>query len=269
VFWSSLARYYFFLTAGSWGLWHDQLYLENILEMPICLPSQWPMRNRITKAVEQLKTLELQPGGLELANLPARQRHPCLERELDSAVFDLYGLNPSDRDLVYDMCSVGLDLFYNGHKGNAAKQLAVLPCLWGTYSDVSRANSGVGAYLRTFLQIWNSELGPDGELAWRVLSPSSGAPLLAVSFTTRFKREPVTPPSDTDTEAWANVLGKLEKDTRVPVGSSAVFVDTFFRVIGEREMLFIKRNETRFWTRTAAREDAEAALVQLSYEEGS
>jgi len=115
--------------------------------------------------------------------------------------------------------------------------------------------------------VWNSELEPDGELGWRVLSPPSGAPLLAVSFATRFKKEPVTAPSDTDTEAWEKLLEKLERDAHMPAGSSAVFIDTFFRVIGEREMLFIKRNETRFWTRTAAREDAEAALVALMYKE--
>ena len=75
----------------------------------------------------------------------------------------------------------------------------------------------------------------------------------------------MTAPSDTDAEAWANVLEKLEEDTRIPAGSSAIFIDTFFRVIGEREMLFIKRNEARFWTRTAAREDAEAAMVVLMH----
>jgi hypothetical protein len=32
-------------------------------------------------------------------------------------------------------------------------------------------------------------------------------------------------------------------------------------------MVFIKRNEARFWTRTAAREDAEAAMVRLMQDE--
>jgi hypothetical protein len=58
-------------------------------------------------------------------------------------------------------------------------------------------------------------------------------------------------------------LGKLEQSSRVPVNGSRIFIDTFFRDIGEREILFIKRNERRFWTRTAAREDAESALTRL------
>jgi hypothetical protein len=47
------------------------------------------------------------------------------------------------------------------------------------------------------------------------------------------------------------------------VNSSRIFIDTFFRAVSEHEILFIKRNERRFWTRTAAREDAESALTQL------
>jgi hypothetical protein len=33
--------------------------------------------------------------------------------------------------------------------------------------------------------------------------------------------------------------------------------------VTDREILFIKRNERRFWTSTAAREDAESALTHL------
>jgi hypothetical protein len=62
---------------------------------------------------------------------------------------------------------------------------------------------------------------------------------------------------------WRNLLAKLEKDSLVPAGSSRIFIDTFFRHVSNHEILFIKRNERRFWTRTAAREDAESALTRL------
>jgi len=267
ILWSSLVRYYLFLTAGSWGMWHDELHVGAIESLPICLPRDASQCQRIVHIVEDLERLDVQPDGLELVGVAARRRLPQLERELDDAVFDLYALNESERTLVREMCSLGLDFFYRNHESPAAKPVASLPRSWGTCADVAQADSGLSVYLEAFLQVWNTELEPDGELAWRVLSPPSGAPLLAVSFATRFKKEPVTAPSDTDTEAWANVLEKLEKDTRIPAGSSAIFIDTFFRVIGEREMLFIKRNEARFWTRTAAREDAEAAMVVLMQKE--
>lgn len=250
-------------------MWHDEIYQEAVEEMPITLPGPGSLRDRIVRVVEELQNLETRPGGLEIGGLAAQRRLPPLERELDDVVFELYCLKESERDLVREMCSFGLDLFYRNHESDAVKPLAHPPRPWGTYADVAPFDSGLGAYLRTFIQVWNAELEPEGELAWRVLSPPSGAPLLAVSFVTRFKNKALTAPSDGDAEAWGKLLKKLEKDARLPAGSSSVFTDTFFRLIGEREMVFIKRNEARFWTRTAAREDAEAALVRLMQGEES
>ena len=82
-------------------------------------------------------------------------------------------------------------------------------------------------------------------------------------FTTRYKKDPVPNFLGNDADSWDNLFAKLEKDSLLPAGSSRVFIDTFFRHVSEREILFIKRNERRFWTRTAAREDAESALTYL------
>jgi hypothetical protein len=58
-------------------------------------------------------------------------------------------------------------------------------------------------------------------------------------------------------------LAHLHQHSLVHAGTSRIFIDTFFRHVSDREILFIKRNERRFWTRTAAREDAESALTHL------
>jgi len=58
-------------------------------------------------------------------------------------------------------------------------------------------------------------------------------------------------------------LAHLQQHSLVHEGASRIFLDTFFRHVGDRQILFIKRNERRFWTRTAAREDAESALTHL------
>lgn len=70
---------------------------------------------------------------------------------------------------------------------------------------------------------------------------------------------------------WAisDVLDELKEHSLIPWGTSQVFIDTFFRYVSDREILFIKRNERRFWTHTSAREDAESALTHLmNLEEG-
>ncbi len=262
IFWSSLARYYYFMTTGSWGLWHDEIHLENIESMPICFPKDMKLRDRIAQIVQELQSLDLKPGGLALGGIEAQQGLPELERALDTAVFDLYQLNSAERDLVREMCTVGLELFYRNQKSDALREIARPGHGVGTLPEVSQANDGLSAYLRIFLECWNTELAPSGELVWRIASPPSKAPLLAVSFETHFK-DAALPAAENGAGAWRNLLAKLEKSSRVPVNGSRLFIDTFFRAVSEHEIVFIKRNERRFWTHTAAREDAESALTYL------
>ena len=59
------------------------------------------------------------------------------------------------------------------------------------------------------------------------------------------------------------MLTDIQNHSQMQMGASSIFVDTFFRYVSDREILFIKRNERRFWTRSAAREDAESALTYL------
>jgi hypothetical protein len=261
IYWSSLARYYYFTTAGSWGLWHDEIHLENVKRMPIRFPTERPLRDRIVGVVEELQKLDLKPHGLELGGGGASHRLPELEAELDAAVFDLYELTPAQRDLIHEMCMLGLDLFYRKRDSDALREIAQPKQNIGTLADVARSKNGLSAYLRIFLKTWNA--APEAELVWRVLSPPSRAPLLAVSFTTHYKTTSPAKAVDDDAEAWRSVLARLAPVSRVQGQSSRIFIDTFFRHVSDSEVLFIKRNEQRFWTRTAAREDAESTLVHL------
>ena len=265
VFWSSLARYYYFITSGSWGLWHDEIHLKNVEEMPIRFPADAGLRDRIVRVVKELQNLALDPQGLALSGAAAHGRLPELERELDAAVFDLYQFNTAERDLVHELCTIGLDLFYRNKKSEAGGEVARPDLSVGTLADVSDAKAGLPAYLRVFLESWKRELGADGELVWRVLSPPSRAPLLAVSFGIYDKKAPL--PNDGDKEEWRSVLAKLEQASLVPAGGSRIFVDTFFRHVGDQELLFVKRNEQRFWSRTAAREDVGSTLAYLMNQE--
>jgi N-6 DNA Methylase len=263
IYWSSLARYFFFLTAGSWGMWHDELLTEAAGEMPICFPKDTKLRDRIVRIVEELQKLDLQPEGLELGGVEAQKRLPKLEHQLNEAIFDLYELNAAERDLVTEMCSVGLDLFYRNQKSDALQEALRPDGNIGVLEDVKDAKDGLAAYLRTFLEVWNNELEPDCEFVWHVVSPSSRAPLLMIQFIAKYKKNALTRPADGEAEEWHKILTRLEKDSRVRADSARIFIDTFFRYVSDHEILFIKRNEQRFWTHTAAREDAESALTNL------
>jgi hypothetical protein len=258
IFWSSLARYFYFTTSGSWGFWHDEIHLEDIGQMPICFPTSAELRRRILEAVAELRRFDAGFNGvLRNINVPEVSD---LEQTLDSAIFDLYQLSDAERDLVREKCSVGMNLFYQYDRVGDLRGIPLPARRCGLWSDLDQASDGLSAYLSTFLQIWNAELAPDAEFAWAVMSPPTRAPLLAVQFTTRYRHGP---PAPTESPTWSAILADLHEHSLLPSGGSLIFIDTFFRYIGDREILFIKRNERRFWTRTAAREDAESALTHV------
>ena len=265
VLWSSLARYYYFITSGSWGLWHDEIHLENVEQLPIRFPEDASLRDRIVCLVKELQNLDLSPQGPALGSTDTPDQLLELERELDAAVFDLYQFNAAERDLVHELCTVGLDLLYRNQDSEAVGEVARPGRSVGTLADVSSAKTGLAAYLRIFLESWMREFGNDGDLVWRVLSPPSRAPLLAVSFARGDKRYRLS--DEGDNEDWRAALAKLERSSQLPAGGSRIFIDTFFRYVGDQELLFVKRNEQRFWSRTAAREDAGSTLTYLMYQE--
>lgn len=254
IFWSSLARYYYFTTSGSW-VWHDSIELkEDVKGMPIRFPEDGRLRGRIVSIVKKLQQLGVDQSGFN------DQVRSDLEQKLDEAVFDLYQLNTAERDLVREMCSVGLPMFYQ-RQGKEVESVQCPNIDTGKLSDVSGVESGLPAYLRIFLENWNREVSPDGAFVWRVIKPSLQIPLLAVSFTVTNGQEPTS--NGNNASAWSNLLHRLSDSAIVPAGGSRIFLDTFFRYVGENKIIFIKRNEKRFWTRTAAREDVESVLTHL------
>jgi hypothetical protein len=264
IFWSSLARYYYWLTAGSW-MWHNEIHVEDVCCLPTRMPSDKRLIDRIVNIVDRLQAAS--PGGGlfpgQLDDSAKRQ----LERKLDEAVFDLYELSSAERDQVVDMCEYGLDLFYRDIESDALKILdrdRPRKCC-GTLDDIPsshNAQKGLEAYLWAFLEIWNKELEPSGEFRWEVIKPKHNTPMLAVIFATQEKGEPLPEGRASDTDRWQDVLSCLEDSLTSPFGSRRVYIDGLVRAISDTDIMIIKRNERRLWTRTAAREDAEAMLLQ-------
>jgi hypothetical protein len=268
ILWSSLARYYFFMTASSWGTWHHEIHLEEILNLPIRFPDNQALTARIVRIVDKLKSKEPATNRLFEAGVrkgPATEADLAkLERQLDAAVFELYELSEAEQDLICDLCTSGLDLFYNSTKNAAIRNVDHYPkCTRGLAENLHGQRvrqKGLEGYLNAFLQTWNRELEPDGKFFWRVIWPPK-TPMIAVVFTTHEKGKPLPDISTTDDEEWARVLERCAKTLSQPV-SRNVYVDGMIRAVSDTEIIVIKRNERRLWTRSLAREDAEATFLQ-------
>jgi hypothetical protein len=272
IVWSSLAEYYFWLTANSWGMWHDEIQKYVACGLPIALPQDDTLSKRINRIVTSLQNIHPVPasdlGDLDTA---AKQRAEArrskisrLEAELDEAIFDLYELNEAERDLIRDMCRYGLDFFYRRDESIAVQPVTKPRHTHGLFKDLSaERRDGLEGYLQVFLSQWNPDLEPDGELAWEVIEGPPGSSVVAVVFSTVEKGSPASSAQRSEPQSWHDILARISKRSIVPVGSRrSIYTDTFVRAVSEHEILIIKRNEARHWTRSMAREDADATFAR-------
>lgn len=273
ILWSSLTRYYLFLTSGTWGLWHDEVKKDVLYSLPIRFPESAKLKARITKAVDALRELpdEVQDAGLFPTTgilKPDRDKKIReLESDLDDAVFKLFDLTDGERERILEFCSLELDLFYRGMKSDA-----VLPIDWpdgfphfGRREDLDNASvkhNELCKYVATFLDLWEPQLQDQGgRLRWRIIRPNEISSMTAVLFETETPNEPLPPPAKSDEDEWKSLLARLDKSTLMPTRSKRVYIDGLVRIVTDSEIAIIKRNEHRIWTRSAARDDAEAAMV--------
>jgi hypothetical protein len=89
-------------------------------------------------------------------------------------------------------------------------------------------------------------------------------PMIAVIFTTQELGDTLPVITDTDDEEWLKVLKRCDEALKQPV-SRRIYIDSMVRAVTDTEIYIIKRDEYRLWTRSMAREDAEATLVQIMH----
>jgi hypothetical protein len=272
IFRSSLARYYYFLTSSRWGIWHDQLLVEEIRQMPVPLDAENGIQQRVVTKLRALRRWDETHAPLK-SFVKASKRVDTrellkLEAELDEAVFDLYRLNPGERDLVRDICNVEMPYHYLH-----AKSAAVAPILLAPSQQLGFADSlfsllpdeqplEVDEYIEVFVDYWNRALGQSGKLVTGPVRAPRNSPMLGISFYLSTGGEDphwMNGPVE-DLEAFINAFAV---DALVPFRTERIYVDGMMRFIGQHSLLVVKRNESRLWTRSRARQDAEATLVQV------
>lgn len=269
ILWSSLARYFFFMTTSSWGTWHHEIHLQDgLLNLPIRFPRNPRLLERIVDTVDELRDWDPTPLSMFDRNgVPAeqiREKRDLLEKRLDEAIFELYDLDTAERDLILDMCETGLEFFYRGGNSSVIKPLEQYPAAQGTIRDLHgerRKERGLDGYLYAFLESWNREIESiDGEFRWRIIRPLH-APMIAVVFTTQELHEELPLIEMNDETEWHQLLHRLSKNLRQPINSQ-IYIDGMVRAVTDTNIVIIKRNERKLWTRSLAREDAEATLLQ-------
>ena len=277
IFLSSLGRYRLFMRSGSWGPWHDKVNAQDILAMPVRFADEHDNSTlRITRAVDELSTVNMQEqfeNATLLSTLdsldtlpPARSYKEILD-DINQAVFDLFELTSAERDLVNDFHEYTLDIAGNWRKSPGLQSLILPSVTAGTARDLPRVESHpIREYLDRFLSEWNQAVEPDGEFSWRVVGAPRSELVGAVFETLDDESETLGDVSDGKSvgteEDWNNLLDRLSVSLSHPTVVS-VGIEGMLRSVSDTSIVVIKRREARLWSASAAREDAEATMLQV------
>ena len=269
IFLSSVGRYRLFMRSGSWGLWHDKVNAQDILAMPVRFAGEHDKATlRITKAIDQLSTVNMQQqfetwdlsSTLDDPNdLPKTPSYKEILHDINQAVFDLFELTSAERDLVNDFHEYTLDIAGNWRKSSGLQTLTLPSLTAGTVQDLPQVDAHpIREYLDRFLGEWNRAVKPDGEFSWRVV----GAPrseLVGAIFETQDSESDELDGVDGD---WNTLLDRLSISMSYPTVVS-IGIEGMLRAVSDTSIVVIKRREARLWSASAAREDAEATMLQV------
>lgn len=263
ILWSSLARYFYFMTSSMWGLWHHKIHLHELKSLPVRFPQENHLKEQLVQIVDTLREKGRNDTVL-FEQSPTDSNIIALEKQLDMLIFDLFNLSASERELIQDMCNVGLEFFYQHISSQAILPIEMYSQkIQGTVLNLpitSESEQALDSYLRTFLQIWNRELEPTGEFSWQVIRPDN-VPMITVIFRTQDKGQPLVNNGYDDLSDWSEVLKRCSEVLHQPI-SHRIYIDGMVRIVTDTEIYIIKRDERRLWTRSMAREDAEATRLQ-------
>ncbi|HYT36384.1 MAG TPA: N-6 DNA methylase [Ktedonobacteraceae bacterium] len=106
---SSLATYFLFMTASVWGVERDKVEPNDLLRFP--LPETSMNNEDLVKHV-----VEVEGQLLQSYNGATRE---SLKQQLDETVYELYGLDETERILVQDAVNLTIDLRMNREKSKA------------------------------------------------------------------------------------------------------------------------------------------------------
>jgi hypothetical protein len=119
--------------------------------------------------------------------------------------------------------------------------------------------SWIERYTGIFSRRWNAYLEVGVEMR-ATLHVGAHDNMVAVEFFPADKSDPwdLNPKND----SWQNLLDQIGNALPQPMDASQIIVDGVIHAVSDYAVIVIKRNERRFWTRSLAREDADATLCK-------
>jgi hypothetical protein len=228
---SSLARYYHFLTGSSWGIERDKIELNEHLAFPFAMPPDDASISRLAALVD------------------AMQRPPApsdWQRDLDALVFAAYGLTAAERDLVIDTVRTSIGMFYDGVGSSAFRGPSVDELI---------------EYARAFAGVVNNALAASPD-TFAATVYRGDPPYHVVSFHLTQHGDPALDPRVQAYEGLDQALVGLDR-AALKRYAERLYLRRNVKVFGADVVHVLKPSERRYWTRSAAYNDADDTIAHL------
>lgn len=228
---SSLARYYYFLTSSSWGIERDQIHPNEYLSLPFAIPDDSRIStDQIASFVDEVQR---DPGA------------GAWQDDLDELVFAAYGLTLSERALVLDTIGVTMDMFYHGMRSEAFLAPTV---------------SALSDYAEAFSRTVNSALDASPDVFEATIFQGE-SPYSLVSFRL-VERGADDHPRVRTHAGLNNALAELDS-ALLQQHSERLYLRRNLTVFDRDAVHVAKPSERRYWTRSAAFNDADDTIAQV------
>ena len=228
---SSLARYYHFLTAGTWGIERDEVLLNEQKRFPCAIPVEdAELLSELVSLVDRIQKSELDWDW---------------QPELDELVYESYGITQSERQLIEDFLATTMERHYL--RSHASE-----------FTPVSTQD--LEHYAEAFAEVFENTIG-----GGRALQPTvydAYSPYRAVSFLLGPKSASGKEVLISSEPQLDELLGKLERIATTQSAQSLFFMRNI-KVYESQSIHIVKPAERRFWTRSAAYNDADETIAQL------
>lgn len=233
---SALASWFFLMTAAEFGVFKRRLLTSDVGLLPLPDPGE-ALKSRAGRRIIALELAFRTAGPTELGL-----------QALDSAVFELYGIDDVDKVIVCD------GLLRAGWQWSEGRNAS---------ADPATIRGDIAAYATTFaggLDAW-LQAANARHLRAEIFDLPVASPLRVVRFVLgKGRRQPaveVIQPNG----GLSDLLDRIGRRLHVQIGSALVG-ERELRVHGDDEVVIIKPAARRFWMRSVALEDVDMVVSE-------
>lgn len=247
---SSLTLYYLFLTSSTWCIERTDIHLAEYRTLPFTIPKDTKILNNITKAYDDLSRFV----ASNIKNFHKEEKYNELKDILDNYIFDMFGLDSDQRQIILDINRYSINYFQDYSKSSKSK---IIP------EAITRPNiNNLSSYATLFCNSINRKIRKHNYKLVSIIH-SGDYPLEVVSFKLINKDSKTENIQIADnSKDTIKLLKHLDNMVLKQTGKSLYTTKNLSVYEGEAFHL-VKPSEVRYWTNTMALNDSDKTLKEI------